>query len=246
MKGNFVIRKSERYFSAISTDQAHEQNNAIIKGDGGAIGILNDASTLDRWTTSGPEVARILAEFDVCNTNTSKPNTNHHQQTKSEQNRFYKNVHNLVNSIEEYGNPFLDVSEDLVVLDTRDIADKSVVNTVKSIEKVGTESYSNYVNERIISHTRQFNEPIKRNKLPLLSTIFNKKPTKSDIKLSGLKNDVSLFSRLFIACQVRELSLENFFYIRKSTVSSIFISKWKNSINYKVQSCRYSRKSPSW
>ena len=43
--GNFVIIKSIRKFSAILTDQAHEQNNATIKGDGGAVGLFdsNDA-----------------------------------------------------------------------------------------------------------------------------------------------------------------------------------------------------------
>ena len=33
-KGNLVIHKSRRDFSAIATAQAHEQNNAVIKGDG--------------------------------------------------------------------------------------------------------------------------------------------------------------------------------------------------------------------
>ena len=39
-KGNFVIHKSRREFSALAIDQAHEQNNSVIKGDGGAIGLL--------------------------------------------------------------------------------------------------------------------------------------------------------------------------------------------------------------
>jgi len=34
---NFTIQKTSRQFSAIPTDQAHEQNNAAIKGDGGAV-----------------------------------------------------------------------------------------------------------------------------------------------------------------------------------------------------------------
>ena len=33
-KGNFVIHKSRREYSALAIDQAHEQNNAVIKGDG--------------------------------------------------------------------------------------------------------------------------------------------------------------------------------------------------------------------
>ena len=37
-RGSFVVHKSTRPFSAIAIDHAHEQNNAIVKGDGGAIG----------------------------------------------------------------------------------------------------------------------------------------------------------------------------------------------------------------
>ena len=37
-QGNFAVHKSDRNFSAMATDQAQEQNNTVIKGDGGAIG----------------------------------------------------------------------------------------------------------------------------------------------------------------------------------------------------------------
>ena len=36
-KGNFVVQKSHRAFSSIPIDQAHKQNNKVVKGDGGAI-----------------------------------------------------------------------------------------------------------------------------------------------------------------------------------------------------------------
>ena len=37
--GKFTVKKTRRPFSCIALDQAHEQNNAMIKGDGGAIGL---------------------------------------------------------------------------------------------------------------------------------------------------------------------------------------------------------------
>ena len=33
-KGNFVIHKSRRDFSAMAINQGHEQNNEVIKGEG--------------------------------------------------------------------------------------------------------------------------------------------------------------------------------------------------------------------
>ena len=37
--GKFTVQKTRKVFSSIATDQAHEQNNALIKVDGGAVGL---------------------------------------------------------------------------------------------------------------------------------------------------------------------------------------------------------------
>ena len=44
-------------------DQAHEQNNAVIKGDEGAIGLTEDQTALTRWAVAGPEISRLVDEF---------------------------------------------------------------------------------------------------------------------------------------------------------------------------------------
>ena len=46
MRGRFTVQKTSRYFSRISDDQAHEQNNKIVKGNGGAIGIFDSPISL--------------------------------------------------------------------------------------------------------------------------------------------------------------------------------------------------------
>ena len=38
MKGNFVFHESNREFSGLALDQAHEHSNTFVKADGGAIG----------------------------------------------------------------------------------------------------------------------------------------------------------------------------------------------------------------
>ena len=43
---NFTIQRTIRVFSAFPIDQAHEQNNAYIKGDGGAVGLIDNPNTL--------------------------------------------------------------------------------------------------------------------------------------------------------------------------------------------------------
>ena len=48
-------------------DQAHEQNNAIIKGFGGAVGLLSKDmdSALRRWEVAGLEVCRLLGRVQM-------------------------------------------------------------------------------------------------------------------------------------------------------------------------------------
>ena len=40
--GNFMVQETNRPFSAIPVDQAHEQNNTAIKGHGGALGLTDN------------------------------------------------------------------------------------------------------------------------------------------------------------------------------------------------------------
>ena len=64
-KGHFVVNKTNRSFSALPVDHAHEQNNKTVKGDGGAIGLTESPTQLMRWMVSGPEMSRIINEFEV-------------------------------------------------------------------------------------------------------------------------------------------------------------------------------------
>jgi len=45
-------------------DQAHEQNNEIVKSVGGAVGLTENPSAFRKWMESGPEQVRLLKEFE--------------------------------------------------------------------------------------------------------------------------------------------------------------------------------------
>ena len=60
LKGNFVPQKTTHKFSAIAHDQVHEQLNAMVKGNGGVIGVTENEAALTRWMVAGPETARLL------------------------------------------------------------------------------------------------------------------------------------------------------------------------------------------
>ena len=59
-----------------------------------------------------------------------KTDHQHHEQCESTQKAFFNHVKALSNVIDEMGNPFTDESNDLLVLDTTDIVDSSVVSTM--------------------------------------------------------------------------------------------------------------------
>jgi len=64
LRGNFSSTKTAKPFSAISDDQLHEHNNKFIKGEGGAIGILDNENALLKWMVSGPRISSLIEEFE--------------------------------------------------------------------------------------------------------------------------------------------------------------------------------------
>ena len=113
--------------------------------------------------------------------------------------------------LDELGNPFLDDSQDLLVLDTKDIMEQSVKETVKKVETIGKEQFSKYVKERLTDCTVPVTEAISKNNLPLFSLSSIKLPSRKNLQVQSLKNDCHLFSRLYISCQIRGGDLDQFF-----------------------------------
>ena len=209
--GHFTAQKTKRVFSAIPIDQAHEQNNACVKGDGGAVGLTDNPSALRRWMIAGPEVARVIGEFENSDVRGSRRvDTHHHDQTASVQTSFTRDVCSLVTVIEELGNPFEEESQDLLVLDTKEIADPGVVKTVRSAKCIGQNQFDAFTKECLVDRTKSIDDTIHRNKLPLFGTPVSK-ASKGKQQLNSLKCDVELFSRLYIGCQTRDGNLEEFF-----------------------------------
>lgn len=105
VEDHFAFHKTQKMFSAIAHDQNHEQNNALVKGDGGAVGLTENPCALARWMIAGPEMARIISEFELAGIGIKKANTNslHHEQTKSIQMSFMKDVTSLVTAFEDLG-----------------------------------------------------------------------------------------------------------------------------------------------
>ena len=116
-----MLSTSRREFSAIVIDQAHEQNHAVIKGDGGAVQLTEDPGTLPRWMVAGPELSHLIAEYEAMpGVQDAAISSKHHEQTLSAQRSFREKAGALLIVLKEMGNPFQDDSADLLVLDTKE------------------------------------------------------------------------------------------------------------------------------
>ena len=103
LKGFFSFAKTKRPFSRMALGQVHEQNNKIIKGVGGATSLLNtqDESALIRWETCGPEVARIVSEFEdsLYNQDASSSAAKHHEDKEKFRQKFNRDVESVYQAI---------------------------------------------------------------------------------------------------------------------------------------------------
>ena len=122
---------------------------------------------------AGLELARVIGEcedncLDGGAGKTTRTNLKHHEHTACAQVKSATEVGDLVQVLEDMGNPFMEESEDLLVLDSRGIADPAIVQTVREIEKTGQDQYK-YMTERVIDRTTSVFDPISKNQMPLLS-----------------------------------------------------------------------------
>ena len=126
--------------------------------------------------------------------------------------QFLKDVNSLVLTINDHGNPFTDDSSDLYVINTKDVKGKDVAKSITVIEDIGTHQFRTYYDQRLSKCTNAVTEIIHRNNLSLFSTKAGpKKKSNQKEKVKSLKEDVALFSRLFISFQARESDLDDFF-----------------------------------
>ena len=161
---------------------------------------------------AGPEVARVVTEFEE-NVQPSIDNVNadHHDQKKSNQKSFMKDVSSLINTMLEIGNPFSEDSQDLIALDSKQIMPKEVTDFVKGAKMIGQDQYELFVTERLRrGYVAITADTLKHNKVALFGTPTEKKGSNKEQKMVALKSDCPLFSRLYIACQAREGNLEEF------------------------------------
>ena len=106
------------------------------------------------------------------------------------------------------GNPFQEDSQDILSLDTKDIAHPTASALISSHYKNDRARFHEFLKELEIEEEITFYEPVKKNRIDF----FRQEPASvNNSKEKVLKEDCDLFCKLFISCQSRECDLQEFF-----------------------------------
>ncbi|KAH3843425.1 hypothetical protein DPMN_116943 [Dreissena polymorpha] len=133
VNGNFVVKKTKKRFSIMPIDQAHEHNNEMVKGSGGAVGLTDYPTAIRKWIIEEQEQARIINEFEglqlqkeIC-----------HEETSNHLIKFQKKPSSLIAKLEEKENRFIETGKELLTIDNHDVCNGNIVQFISTLEKVG-------------------------------------------------------------------------------------------------------------
>ena len=132
------------------------------KESGGAIGLTENPQMLERWMVAGPELCRIVEEFEVLNELCELP---HHQEGRASQTRFLSHVRDLFDVILMNGNPFEEHLRGQVSLGDKVCESPVSAHSVYFIESTGKEQFKTYQESILHSRKIALTAPIKGNKL---------------------------------------------------------------------------------
>ena len=145
----------------------------MIKGDSGMVDVTEDEDKFRQWKICSPEISTVVTGFEKGTVLEAKDHFAfyHHEDSDSFKARFSKHVSDLTTEFKQVGRPFLpDEAAELIQLGTRDVASQEVINTVRTIEDLGTSQHKGFRENRIIKKTKGLHHPIKKKKLPLLKS----------------------------------------------------------------------------
>ena len=185
-------------FSNMSIDQAHEQNDKLVKIDRGAIGILeNDTALLD-WAISGPQISQMLEIFSISDTNKASGVLNefnlHHEDTDTFEKNFRKDRLALTKAFKSLGNPYLEEVSGLVNIATRQVLDDDASKSVREAKCIGLTQSTEFRIERSESKIKSVYENTKMNRLPIFRNKNEVRTGRGKQEVKLLKNERHLYA----------------------------------------------------
>ena len=250
--GYFTFQKTDRQFSLIGLDQVHEQNNAIMKGMGGATLLFNqvDESSLARWGLCVNELASIINEYESdgdCDNDDGSFESRHHEDTNAFQNRFTCDVEKLGQAI--VSNPFK--LDKLTVLNNHEKAsfNDSVFQDLKIICSEGERQFRDFWEKRLTSNQDSIKAPILLNSYnlpgnynskaahdPVMTAVMMAKLVDAAKKRKELVED-ALNTEVFGISQSLSKDQFTFHHGTKSTITDILEKSNSCKLSHEASAC---------
>ena len=211
----------------MGVDQAHEQNNKVVKVDGGVIGISENETALLKWAVAGPFINDLLNQANEDLPNPRKPPKPHRDTDLYEKN-FRKNRSSFLGALMEYEKPFCEEEPMLLQIVSKHVLDENAASSAKRAREIGLNQFDSFTNDRLRNGTASLYDNITKNNLPLFCSKNTVVTSKSKQRIANLEADRRHYANLFIACQARDSDLDNFF-AHESHAYPVSLSEYEKS-----------------
>ena len=139
------------------------------------------------FLVAGPDCAQMVEEFEATHDPPSS-STGHHEEGRSLQATFRKDVSSVMKVVGQLGNPFVATSLELVALDTQNVMEESVVASLSEILEVGQTLHAAYVRESLEDSSVPISDIIKRNNM---LTFANRPELRKKAERISAYNDIT-------------------------------------------------------
>ena len=209
MEGQFSVQLLERSpFGRIPVDLTTEVTvNKDTKTIGGVTKFSLKGSAVNRYYLTAEYRSSFLSQ--VRNMVQIKQSQSDHKEMLSPRiSRDEKAVSAVESLIDNWNNPFQD-SQELICVSTAKTAPVEVANDMLKARHIGKKKYQEFNEQRLESSPPQikFHDPIKLQKLKTFTSLIKKKTVKIQGRTIMLKADRSLFGRMIICGQSRNIEI---------------------------------------
>ena len=208
--GSFSVQLSTNNpFGRIPVDQTTEVTvNKDTQNPGGTTRFSLKPATVQRYYLTAEYRSAFLGQLRNM-VQGSDSETQHTELQRSRTKKDEQAVSSIIDLIQGWVNPFTE-SQDLISISTAKEAPREIATDLKTAHEVGEKCYATFKEERMekIPQVKKFHDPLKTNKLKTFSDMNKKKQVKTNERSIILKADRSLFGRIIVIAQGRNLQMD--------------------------------------
>ena len=216
LNGEFCLQRcSTSTFSQVPVDQAVGQTvNKHTKRKGGIIGFSKKPSAVQRWIINAPQGANITRNMlAMAGMEDSADDVHVHKEGNPKRRaKDEKAVQAVVSLILGWKNPFTCAEDEpMSNISSGLVAPSPVSKDLLSAFSIGEQHLQRFIQERLVSCTVPFHDPLSALKLKTFTELMKTKSVKVKGKDVVVRADRGFYSRLLVIAQSRSMDLRQVF-----------------------------------